>query len=107
MVNVKEILTGEQIGMLWSEISDSDMVALFLMNEDEKRKFLIDYRNIFSDKCDSLYEQYDEKLKESLVYRESDRKKYIDNCELLHDLFINMQRCREYIKVFDILLDNI
>lgn len=36
MKNVNEILTDEQIGMLMSEISSNDMVALFLMNEEEK-----------------------------------------------------------------------
>ena len=107
MVNVKEILTGEQIGMIWSELNDSDMVALFLMNQDEKRNFLIDYRDIFSNKCDSLSEQYFEKFQESLACKDTDKKRYIDICELLHDLFIQMHQCREYIKVFDILLDNI
>lgn len=37
---LKDILTGEQIDMLKSDLSDNDLFTLFLMNEEEKHNFL-------------------------------------------------------------------
>lgn len=107
MKNVNEILTDEQIGMLMSEISSNDMVALFLMNEEEKLDFFRDYRNVWVSNNDSYNKQFDILAEESLYYKASDRSKYLDYCERMHSLFLNMQRCSDFIRIYDILLDNI
>lgn len=106
MKNVNEILTDEQIGMLMSEISSNDMVALFLMNEEEKLDYFRDYRNVWFSNYDGYSKQFDELAEES-YYKASDRSKYLDYCARMHSLFLNMQHCSDFIKIFDILLDNI
>lgn len=107
MKNVNEILTDEQIGMLMSEISSNDMVALFLMNEEEKLDYFRDYRNVWVSNYDGFNKQFDILVEESLYYKASDRSKYLDYCERMHSLFLKMQHCSDFIKIYDILLDNI
>lgn len=107
MKNVNEILTDEQIGMLMSEISSNDMVALFLMNEEEKLDYFRDCRNVWVSNYDGYNKQFDKLAEESLYYKASDRSKYLDYFERIHSLFINMQHCSDFIRIYDILLDNI
>lgn len=107
MKNVNEILTDEQIGMLMSELSNNDLVALFLMNEEEKLDYFRDCRNVWVSNYDVYNKQFDELAEESLYYKASDRSKYLDYCERMHSLFINMQHCSDFIRIYDILLDNI
>lgn len=107
MKNVNEILTDEQIGMLMSEISSNDMVALFLMNEEEKLDYFRDCRNGWVSNYDGYNKQFDNLAEQSLYYKVSDKSKYLDYCERMHSLFINMQHCSDFIRIYDILLDNI
>lgn len=107
MKNVNEILTDEQIGMLMSEISSNDMVALFFMNETEKIDYFRDYRNVWVSNFDGYNKQFVKLVEESLYYKASDTSKYLDYCERIHSLFINMQHCSDFIRIYDILLDNI
>ena len=107
MKNVNEILTDEQIGMLMSEISSNDMVALFFMNEEEKLDYFRDYRNVWVSNYDGYNKQFDKLAEESYFYKFSDKSKYLDCCDRMYSLFIDMQRCSDFIIIFDILLDNI
>lgn len=107
MKNVNEILTDEQIGMLMSEISSNDMVALFLMNEEEKLDYFRDYRNVWVSNYDDYNRQFDILSEKSFDCKFSDRSMYLDYCERMHSLFINMQHCSDFIRIYDILLDNI
>ncbi len=107
MVNVNDFLTDEQIGMLISELSNNDLVALFLMNDEEKFDYFRDYRNVWVSNYDGYNKQFDKLAEESLYYKASDRSKYLDYCERMHSLFINMQHCSDFIRIYDILLDHI
>ena len=107
MKNVNEILTDEQIGMLMTEISNNDMVALFLMDEDEKIDYFRNYLSVWSSNYDGYFVKFNALHEESLKYKDSDKSKYLDYCERMHDLFLNMQRCDDFIKIYYILIDNI
>ena len=107
MKNVNDILTDEQIVMLMSELSHNDLFALFFMNETEKIDYFIDYRNVWVSNFDGYYKHFVKLAEESLYYKASDRSKYLDYCERMHSLLINMQHCLDFIIIYGILLNNI
>jgi len=84
-----------------------NMVALFLMNEDEKINYFRDYLSVWSSNYDSYLVKFNALYEESLKYKDSAKSKYLDYCERLHSLFLNMQRCDDFIKIYYILIDNI
>ena len=107
MKNVNKILTDEQIGMLMNEISSNDMVALFLMDEDEKIHYFRNRFSFWSSIHDGYSILYNVLHEESLKYQDSDVSKYFDYCDRMHDLFLKMQRCDAFIEIYYILIDNI
>lgn len=110
MKNVNEILKGEQIDMLRKDLSDSDLFTLFLMNVEEKINFLSNFRNewvasrqVYFD----LFSNYSEDFAEYKKSKDSDSSNLLYISERMHDLFMDMQRCDEFIDIYNILIANI
>ena len=77
MVNVNDFLTDEQIGMLINEISSNDMVVLFFMDDREKIDYLLNRKKVWSSSYDYYNKQFDAFSNESLLYKDSDKEKYL------------------------------
>lgn len=105
MVNVNDFLTYEQIGMLINEISSNDMVVFFFMDDREKIDYLLNRKKVWSSSYDYYNKQFDAFSHESLLYKDSDKEKYLSCCESMHSFFVDMQRCLEFIRIYDIILD--
>ena len=65
-----------------------NMVALFLMNEDEKINYFRDYLSVWSSNYDSYLVKFNALYEESLKYKDSAKSKYLDYCERLHTIFL-------------------
>ncbi len=107
MVNVNDFLTYEQIGMLINEISSNDMVVFFFMDDREKIDYLLNRKKVWSSSYDYYNKQFDAFSHESLLYKDSDKEKYLSCCESMHSLFLDMQHCTDIARIYDILLEHI
>lgn len=107
MVNVNEILKGEQIDMLMKDLSNVDCVSLFLMTTDEKLDFLRDRRNIYVTKCNMFNDEFDKFNCEFSKFKDSDKTKALTFADLAHDNFVNMMSCHDYIDLYDVLINAI
>ena len=95
---LKDILTGEQIDMLKSDLSDHDLFTLLFLNDEEKHNFFRNFRSTWLAKYHEYFFEY--KSSDS-----SDKSVCIVYCERLHSFFVDMQRCSEFIRIYDIILD--
>ena len=100
MENIKDLLTSEQMDMLIHDIGYSDIVALFLMNEEDKYRYFVEKFNEFSNrhgeylsKFNIIHEKYLEL--ESSHNPERDTYSYLQ-----HSLLENMQRCNDFMKIY-------
>lgn len=102
---LKDVFTGEQIDMLKSDLSDNDLFTLFLMNEEEKHNFFRNFRSTWLAKYDEYLTRFNYLYEESLKYKDSDKVKYIGYCDRTHSVFLDMDRCMNFVRIYDILLD--
>lgn len=107
MKNVNEILKGEQIDMLMKDLSNFDSVALFLMTTDEKLDFLRNRRNIYVTKCNIFSGDFYRFYCEFNKFKDSDKTKALMFSDLVHDNFVNMMSCCDYIDLYDVLINAI
>lgn len=102
---LKDILTGEQIDMFKSDLSDNDLFTLFLMNEEEKYNFFRNFRSTWLAKYDEYLTRFNYLYEESLKFKNSDKVKHIGYCDRAHSVFLDMDRCMNFVRIYDIILD--
>lgn len=105
---LKDVFTGEQIDMLKSDLSDHDLFTLLFLNDEEKHNFFRNFRSAWLVKYHEYFVQYNalyEKYSEYKSSDSSDKSVCIVYCERLHSFFVDMQRCSEFIRIYDIILD--
>lgn len=105
---LKDVFTGEQIDMLKSDLSDHDLFTLLFLNDEEKHNFFRNFRSTWLAKYHEYFVQYNALYEEYFEYKSSDssdKSVCIVYCERLHSFFVDMQRCSEFIRIYDIILD--
>lgn len=105
---LKDVFTGEQIDMLKSDLSDHDLFTLLFLNDEEKHNFFRNFRSTWLAKYHEYFVQYNalyEKYSEYKSSDSSDESVCIVYCERFHSFFVDMQRCSEFIRIYDIILD--
>lgn len=105
---LNDILTGEQIDMLKSDLSDNDLFTLLFLNDEEKHNFFRNFRSTWLAKYDEYFFQFNALYEDYCEYKSSDsfeKSVFLVFCERLHSFFVDMQRCLEFIRIYDIILD--
>lgn len=102
---LKDVFTGEQIDMLKSDLSDHDLFTLLFLNDEEKYNFFRNFRSTWLAKYDEYLTRFNYLYEESLKYKDFDKVKYIGYCDRTHSVFLDMDRCMNFVKIYDILLD--
>ena len=105
---LKDILTGEQIDMLKSDLSDNDLFTLFLMNEEEKHNFFRNYRSTWLARYDSYLATFNALYDKYCEYKSSDsfeKSVCFCFCDILYSFSFYMQHCVDLVRIYDILLD--
>lgn len=105
---LKDILTGEQIDMLKSDLSDNDLFTLFLMNEEEKHNFFRNYRSTWLARYDSYLATFNALYDKYCEYKSSDsfeKSVCFCFCDRLYSFSVYMQLCVDLVRIYDILLD--
>lgn len=102
---LKDILTGEQIDMLKSDLSDNDLFTLLFLNDEEKHNFFRNFRSTWLAKYDEYLTRFNYLYEESFIFKDSDTVKHIDYLDRAHSVFLDMDRCMNFVRIYDILLD--
>lgn len=102
---LKDVLTGEQIDMLKSDLIDHDLFTLLFLNDEEKHNFFRNFRSTWLAKYDEYLTRFNYLYEESFKFKDSDTVKHIGYCDLAHSVFLDMDRCMNFVRIYDILLD--
>lgn len=107
MDNINELLTSEQIEMLMNDLSHQDIVALFLMNEEDKYHFFVEKFNEFSNRHRDYSSEFDRIHDIYLELKASHKPERLDYFDIQDSCFEQMLRCYDYIKIYEILLTHV
>lgn len=107
MENINELLTSEQMDMLIHDLGYSDIVALFLMNEDDKYRYFAEKFNFYSNKHSEYVSKYNLISGHYLELKAAHKPEGFSYLDLQDSCFQYVDRFYNFMKIYEILLTHV